>query len=51
MPTFNYKCESCGEIFEKFVLKNTEVKCPKCSSKEVKKTLTAPSGIVIKGGY
>ncbi len=37
MPIYEYKCNSCGEDFEKLVYGNQEVNCPKCSSKEVKK--------------
>jgi putative FmdB family regulatory protein len=37
MPIFEYKCNSCGEDFEKLVFGNQEMSCPKCSSKEIKK--------------
>jgi putative FmdB family regulatory protein len=37
MPIFEYKCNVCGEDFEKLVFGNKEVNCPKCNSKEVKK--------------
>lgn len=40
MPIYNYHCEDCGENFE--VLKgvnseNSELKCKKCGSENVKK--------------
>ncbi|MEW6067215.1 MAG: zinc ribbon domain-containing protein [Nitrospirota bacterium] len=37
MPIYEYKCNACGEDFEKLVFGNTEIKCPKCNSKETKK--------------
>jgi putative FmdB family regulatory protein len=37
MPIFEYKCNACGEDFEKLVFGSQEVKCPKCDSKEVTK--------------
>jgi putative FmdB family regulatory protein len=37
MPIYEYRCDSCGEDFEKLVFGNQEVTCPKCTSKEVKK--------------
>jgi len=40
MPIYEYKCNNCGEDFEKLVFGNKEVSCPKCSSKEVKKKLS-----------
>ncbi len=38
MPIFEYKCEKCGQDFERLVSgANPEVSCPKCASKDVKK--------------
>jgi len=37
MPIFEYKCNACGEDFEKLVFGNQSVKCPKCSSDDIKK--------------
>lgn len=37
MPIFEYKCQVCGEDFEKLVSATTEVSCPRCSSKDIKK--------------
>lgn len=34
MPIYEYVCEECQARFERLVLsKNTEIACPKCSSK------------------
>ncbi len=32
MPLYDFRCERCGEVFEKLVLgiDGKEVKCPKC---------------------
>lgn len=38
MPTYNFKCASCGEI--ELVLKMSEIplkKCPKCESEKIER--------------
>ncbi len=37
MPIYEYRCDKCGEEFEKLVFGTTEVECPKCNSKEITK--------------
>jgi len=38
MPIFEYSCLSCGNKFEKLVLKkSTTISCPKCDSQKVEK--------------
>ncbi len=38
MPIFEYKCNACGEDFEKLVMKkDEEIVCPRCGQKDVKK--------------
>ncbi|GAB4407606.1 MAG: hypothetical protein OHK0032_02930 [Thermodesulfovibrionales bacterium] len=37
MPIFEYRCNKCGEDFEKLVSGNQTVKCPKCNSDDIKK--------------
>ncbi|MEF9426841.1 MAG: zinc ribbon domain-containing protein [Candidatus Mariimomonas ferrooxydans] len=38
MPIFEYKCQSCEKEFEKLVSRtDSEVSCPNCSSKNIKK--------------
>ena len=43
MPIYEYKCESCEHTFEKLVLgsKDQDIRCPNCSSPEVKKLLSS----------
>ncbi len=43
MPIYEYRCTSCGETFDKFVRSMNsqhEVECPKCGSKECKKSIS-----------
>jgi len=43
MPIYEYRCENCGESFEKLVKlsdRNAEVECPACGSKNAKKALS-----------
>lgn len=50
MPTYDYKCDSCGNTFEVFQkMSDPAIKeCPKCG-KEVHKVLSASIGISFKG--
>jgi putative FmdB family regulatory protein len=43
MPIYEYRCQECGEKFEKLVRLNsgqTEVVCPKCGGKQTQKLLS-----------
>lgn len=50
MPTYEYKCMSCGHNFEMFQKMTDEPakKCPKCKG-EVKRLLGAGAGPIFKG--
>ena len=50
MPTYEYKCKSCGFIFEKFQQISDEPikKCPKCGC-EVARVIYGGSGVIFKG--
>ncbi|WP_295156557.1 FmdB family zinc ribbon protein [uncultured Brachyspira sp.] len=50
MPTYEYKCENCGNEFEEFQSITSEAKadCPKCGS-ESKRMISLNSGIIFKG--
>jgi len=41
MPIYEYTCNQCGENFEKLVFGNKPADCPKCSSQDIKKKLSA----------
>ena len=47
MPIYEYQCISCGNNFEELVFSETDMKlkCPKCSSTDTKKLMSA-SGII-----
>jgi putative FmdB family regulatory protein len=43
MPVYEYRCEECGEKFEKWQrsMSSTEdIRCPKCNSKRVSKAIS-----------
>lgn len=43
MPIYEYRCQKCGERFEKFVRSSSAqqtVECPRCGSKEVEKAIS-----------
>lgn len=49
MPIYEYKCNECGEDFEKLVSgSNQDVSCPKCNGKNIVKkfSLFGMSGVV-----
>ena len=47
MPVYEYRCESCGEHFEKLVRsmlqEPPEVHCPACQGAEVVRLISAPA--------
>ncbi len=49
MPIYEFHCKDCGEEFEVF-LKNknelSEVSCPKCKSKNIKRLMSVVNAIV-----
>jgi putative FmdB family regulatory protein len=50
MPTYEYECDKCGHIFEKFQnMSDTPLKkCPKCGGK-VHRLIGMGGGIILKG--
>ena len=50
MPTYDYECMSCGNVFEVFQNINDKRldKCPKCG-KKVKRLIGSGAGIIFKG--
>jgi putative FmdB family regulatory protein len=51
MPTYEYRCESCGHRFEKFQsIKAAPLKaCPACGKNTAKRLISAGGGIIFKG--
>lgn len=50
MPTYEYKCDNCNEVFEEFQSITDEPieKCPKCGGK-VQRLISAGAGLIFKG--
>jgi putative FmdB family regulatory protein len=50
VPTYEYKCESCGHTFEKFQsMRDKPIeKCPKCEGR-VQRLISGGGGIIFKG--
>ena len=51
MPTYDYKCESCGHAFEKFQSMTARPvrKCPECKANAVKRLIGTGAGVIFKG--
>jgi putative FmdB family regulatory protein len=52
MPIYEYKCNGCGNNFEKLVSASsqTDVMCEKCGSSQVDKLMSVVGGIQMGGG-
>jgi putative FmdB family regulatory protein len=55
MPIYEYRCQECGEKFEKFVRSMNNpgpevkwIRCPKCGGQKVEKLLSA-FGLQVSG--
>ena len=51
MPTYDYKCENCGDAFEFFQSMKDEpmTLCPQCGHNTLKKMVSMPAGLIFKG--
>lgn len=51
MPTYEYKCESCGYEFERFqsITAKPIRKCPQCGKASVKRLIGVGAGVIFKG--
>ena len=51
MPTYDYRCKSCGYEFEEFQSMSAEkmVICPKCAEPSLKRLMSSGAGLVFKG--
>ncbi len=51
MPTYEYKCEKCGNQFEIFqsIKDDPLTWCAKCGHDSLKKLISVPAGLIFKG--
>ena len=51
MPTYEYECESCQHVFERFQPMGSDpVKtCPECRKRRVRRLIGSGAGIIFKG--
>ena len=51
MPTYEYKCDNCGHLFEHFQSMKDEklTKCPECGKKKLRRLIGTGSGLIFKG--
>ncbi len=51
MPTYEYKCESCGYEFEQFqsITAKPIRKCPKCGRTSIRRLIGTGAGVIFKG--
>lgn len=51
MPTYDYKCDACGEEFEHFqsITSKTLRKCPSCGKLKLRRLIGTGAGVIFKG--
>ena len=51
MPTYSYRCKSCGHEFDRMqkISDDPLRECPKCKKEELNKIITGGSGFQLKG--
>ena len=51
MPTYDYRCDSCGHTFEEYQSFSDELlkKCPQCGKKKLVRLFGTGSGVIFKG--
>jgi putative FmdB family regulatory protein len=51
MPTYEYRCKSCGYEFEEFQSISAEplAICPKCAKPSLKRLVSSGAGLLFKG--
>ncbi len=51
MPTYEYRCESCGRLFEHFqsITSKPLRKCPTCKKNRLVRLIGSGAGIIFKG--
>ncbi len=51
MPTYEYRCKSCGHEFEEFQTMSSDplTVCPKCARPSLKRLMSSGVGLIFKG--
>jgi putative FmdB family regulatory protein len=51
MPTYDYRCASCGHALEIFhgISEKPRKTCPKCKKQKLERLISAGAGLVFKG--
>ena len=51
MPTYDYRCDACGHVFEHFQAISSPLlrKCPACGKPKLKRLIGAGGGLLFKG--
>lgn len=51
MPTYDYKCDACGQKFEQYqsITAAPLVKCPECGKRALQRLIGTGGGIIFKG--
>src|SRR6478735_5316458 len=51
MPTYDYSCDACGNVFEVFesIMAEPQKKCPKCKKNKLRRLFGAGGGLIFKG--
>ena len=51
MPTYEYRCKSCGNEFEEFQTMSSDplIMCPKCAKPTLKRLMSSGAGLIFKG--
>jgi len=51
MPTYEYRCKSCGHEFEEFQTMSSDplIMCPKCAQPTLKRLMSSGVGLIFKG--
>lgn len=51
MPTYEYKCDKCGHLFEQMqgITSKSLRKCPKCGKSSLRRLIGTGAGLIFKG--